>query len=221
MRVVAGLFFTLPRFGIDGVIGLGIATSAAGWLNVLMLSSTLAREGTYRISARAWGRLMRLAIACGIMGAFAAACAMNYERLSHLLQRKEFVRAINTSAHGFNVAACVHYRRVFESVLSDAREAKATTEGLKDWPEFELMRTNERIAALRPYLPQFMVDHPHLYGILSKGVHELTEEECGDAMPALRQSIELMLQDKVDAVRREKRRQTASTLLAQTVDKHK
>lgn len=136
-------------------------------------------------------------------------------------QRKEFVRAINTSAHGFNVAACVHYRRVFESVLFDARDAKLKADGTTAWPEFERLRTDERIAALKDYLPQFMVEHPHLYGILSKAVHELTEEECGEAMPVLRQAIELMIQDKVDAIRKEKRRTAASTLLAQTVDKHK
>lgn len=144
-----------------------------------------------------------------------------YEEGMTVQQRKEFVRAINTSAHGFNVAACVHYRRVFESVLFDARDAKLKADGTTAWPEFEKFRTDERIAALREYLPQFMVEHPHLYGILSKAVHELTEEECGEAMPVLRQAIELMIQDKVDAIRKEKRRAAASTLLAQTVDKHK
>jgi len=144
-----------------------------------------------------------------------------YEEGMSVQQRKEFVRAINTSAHGFNVAACVHYRRVFESVLFEARDAKLRAEGTAAWPEFEKLRTAERIAGLKEYLPQFMVEHPHLYGILSKGVHELSEEECGEAMPVLRQAIELMIQDKVDAIRREKRRTLASTLLAQTVDKHK
>lgn len=85
----AGLFFALPRIGIDGVIGLGIATSFSGWLNVVLLASTLAREGTYRVSAKAWGRLTRLAIACAIMGVFVGFCAANYELLAQLLWRKE------------------------------------------------------------------------------------------------------------------------------------
>lgn len=144
----------------------------------------------------------------------------DYEEGMTVQQRKEFVRAINTSAHGFNVAACVHYRRVFESVLFEARDAKLQAEGKAEWPDFEKLRTDERIAALREYLPQFMVEHPHLYAILSKGVHGLTEEECGAAMPVLRQAIELMLQDKVDAIRKERRRAAASTLLAQTANKH-
>lgn len=144
-----------------------------------------------------------------------------YEEGMTAQQRKEFVRAINTSAHGFNVAACVHYRRVFESILFEARDAKLKADGTTEWPEFERLRTEERVAALREHLPQFMVEHPHLYGILSKAVHELTEEECGESMSVLRQAIELMIQDKVDAIRREKRRAAASMLLAQTVNKHK
>lgn len=85
----ASLFLGLPRIGIDGVIGLGIATSTSGWLNVVLLASTLGRENTYRISARAWGRLTRLGVACLIMGAFVGVCAANYTYLSELLWRKE------------------------------------------------------------------------------------------------------------------------------------
>jgi hypothetical protein len=136
-------------------------------------------------------------------------------------QRREFVRAINCSAHGFNVAACVHYRRVFESVLSEARDEKKKTEALQSWPEFDTMRTGDRIIALRGYVPDFMADHPHLYSILSLGVHELTEEQCGKALPTLRQAIELMMHERVDAARRTKRRAAVSKLLSQTVDEHK
>jgi hypothetical protein len=134
-------------------------------------------------------------------------------------QRKEFVRAVNTSAHGFNVAACVHYRRVFEGALREAYDEKLRTEGMPDWPDYAKMRTDERIDALKGYVPQFLAEHPHLYTILSKGVHELTEEECGEAMPVLREAIELMLHEKVDAIRREKRRSAASKLIARTLNK--
>ncbi|HWA01293.1 MAG TPA: murein biosynthesis integral membrane protein MurJ [Caulobacterales bacterium] len=94
----ATLFFSLPHVGVDGVIGLGIATSVAGWLNVILLASTLAREKVYRVGAKAWARFTRLGVACLIMGGFVAACAANYERLSHLLLRKEFAVIVVASA---------------------------------------------------------------------------------------------------------------------------
>jgi putative peptidoglycan lipid II flippase len=85
----ASLWFLLPTLGLDGTIGLGIATSAGGWLNVALLSGTLAREGVYKVSAKAWNRIFRLLIASLVMGIFVAACEWQYRLLSHIFWRKE------------------------------------------------------------------------------------------------------------------------------------
>lgn len=85
----AALFFTLPGYGVDGVIGLAIATSLSAWLNVALLAGRLARDGVYRIGPGAWRRLARLLIASLLMGVFAAACAVNSRRLSEALFSKE------------------------------------------------------------------------------------------------------------------------------------
>ena len=37
---------------------------------------------------------------------------------------------------------------------------------------------DEKIVMLRTELPQFLVDNREWYGLVSKGIHELTEEEC-------------------------------------------
>lgn len=68
---------------------------------------------------------------------------------------------------------------------------------------------------LRGHLPEFMAEHPELYSILSKGVHELTEEECARELPMLRQAIELIMEDRVTEQRRRKQREAASKLVAQ------
>ncbi len=85
----ATLFFWLPRIGIDGVIGLGIATSLSGWLNVTLLASTLAREGSYRVGAGLGRRLVRLGLACAVLTAFVAVSAWQYPRLAQVMQHKE------------------------------------------------------------------------------------------------------------------------------------
>jgi hypothetical protein len=136
-------------------------------------------------------------------------------------QRKEFVRAINTAAHGFSVAACVYYRRIFEGVLADAKKILLAARGPDALPDFDRLRTDEKIAALRDFLPPFMAEHPHIYGILSKGVHELTEEECAAEMPTLREAIELIMHERVEEVRKQKRKGAASRLLAQSVNRLK
>lgn len=136
-------------------------------------------------------------------------------------QRREFVRATNCAAHGFNVAACVYLRRVFEGVLLEARDEYMRQHALTDWQAFRDARTDERIRLLREHLPSFMSEHPQIYGILSLGVHELTEEQCAAEMPMLRKAIELIMRDRVTAARQRREREEVSKLVAQAVNRHK
>ena len=135
-------------------------------------------------------------------------------------QRSEYVRAIQCSAHGFHVAACVHFRRVFESVLAEARLQYMTANTLKDWPEFDVARTDHRIRLLRDNMPKFMSEHPHLYGILSVAVHELTEDQCAKELLLLERAIRLIVYDRVTQARIRTERAEVSRLLAQSVDAH-
>jgi hypothetical protein len=144
-----------------------------------------------------------------------------FEEVISKQQRSEFVRAINCAAHGFAVAACVYYRRVFEGILIEARNEHMAAHDMKDWPEFQKAHTDVRIKMLAENLPKFLIEHPHLYSVLSLGVHELTEEECGEQLPMLRMAIELILRDRIAVVAAQKQREAVSKLLAQAVDKHK
>jgi putative peptidoglycan lipid II flippase len=92
----ATLWFALPRFGIDGAVGIAFATSATGWLNVFMLSMTLAREKVYVVSKAAWGRLARLGLACAATGSFVTLCALNYSTLARALISKEIATVLVT-----------------------------------------------------------------------------------------------------------------------------
>ncbi|MEQ1610825.1 MAG: murein biosynthesis integral membrane protein MurJ [Hyphomonadaceae bacterium] len=89
IAIASTLWFWLPTVGVDGAIGLGIATSTSAWINVLMLAGTLARDGAYKMGARVWSRMLRLGLASALMGAFAGVCAWQYPLLSQLLWRKE------------------------------------------------------------------------------------------------------------------------------------
>ena len=87
--VGAALWYWLPTQGVDGTIGLGIATSAGAWVNVFLLASALAREGAYKMGAQVWSRMTRLIIASALMGVFAGVCAWQYDVLATLLWKKE------------------------------------------------------------------------------------------------------------------------------------
>jgi putative peptidoglycan lipid II flippase len=59
----AALFFVLRQAGVAGFPGLAIATSAAAWLNVLLMIRSLVARGAYGPTAPAYARLLRIGFA--------------------------------------------------------------------------------------------------------------------------------------------------------------
>ena len=103
----AGLFFGLRAAGAEGFVGLAIATSVAAWLNAILLAATLIREGHYRPSAAAIGRLIRIGLATLIMAAALGAAALNQEAvIAALAGSKELAVAV-AAGGGFLLYAVV------------------------------------------------------------------------------------------------------------------
>lgn len=73
----AGLFFLLRAMGHAGFVGLAMATSAAGWVNVILLAGVLLREKTWTPTPDALSRLARIVLATLIMAA-AVGVAVRY-----------------------------------------------------------------------------------------------------------------------------------------------
>ncbi len=111
---------------------------------------------------------------------------------------RELNRGIGLITHGVGVGAFVYLRRIFESLIDSAHELAKLDPG---WIEEDYCnsRMDGRIVLLKNHLPEFLVKNRALYGILSVGVHTLTEDECLAAFPAVRLAIELTLDDLVEA----------------------
>jgi putative peptidoglycan lipid II flippase len=69
VNVVAGIIL----FHLVGVPGIAAATSLASWLNVIMMSLTLARRGHYALGPRARSKLVRILAASIALGLLLAA----------------------------------------------------------------------------------------------------------------------------------------------------
>jgi hypothetical protein len=135
-------------------------------------------------------------------------------------QKSDFIKAINTMAHGFNVAACVYLRRVFESVLNETKIAHMQSQKRDKWEEFDRADANQRIKLLKDDLPEFMSANPKIYHLLSKGIHELTEDECEKELPILKKSIEVIISDRIEQLRAKKNRDELTKMISQRVDHH-
>jgi hypothetical protein len=97
---------------------------------------------------------------------------------------KELTRGIGLVTHGVGVGAFVYLRRVFEWLIEDARVSASKDLGWSD-EAYVSARMEEKINLLKTHLPPFLVQNRGLYGVLSVGVHTLSEEDCLKAFPAV------------------------------------
>lgn len=101
----AALFFLFRRLELPGFVGLAIATSAASWLNVALLAGVLAREGRYRPTAAALGRLLRIGAATAIMAAALGFAALNQQAVIAALAGSKELAVVVVAAGGFALYA--------------------------------------------------------------------------------------------------------------------
>jgi hypothetical protein len=115
----------------------------------------------------------------------------------------ELTKAVGLASHGIGIGAYVYLRRIFERLIIDAHEAHSAIHG--PLPNFQTLRMEERIFALQEWLPEALVSNRGLYGILSKGIHELTESECKAYFDPVAKGIEMILDEKLDQTRKKAR----------------
>lgn len=56
---------------------------------------------------------------------------------------------------------------------------------------------------------------------MSKGIHELSEEECLEMFPIVRSGIELILDEKIEKIEKDKKVAEASRSIEALYNKHK
>ena len=108
----------------------------------------------------------------------------------------EFTRAIGLAANGVGIGSFVYLRRIFEGLVIEAAQ-KENKVGNIDSDSFLKARMDDKIKMVGNTLPKFLVDNRSIYGILSAGIHELKEEECLGYFNIMRESIELILEQKL------------------------
>jgi hypothetical protein len=148
----------------------------------------------------------------------ASAQLARYAKIVSPLDIKELKSAETCCSHGYHIAAFTYLRRVFERRLEVAHQA-AKSDATWDETAYDARgRMDERIQALRDHLPRFLVENKKLYGVLSKGLHELTEEECHDAYDTAHLGVTLILDEEIER-RDRKAKITAASKSVQELQK--
>ena len=114
-------------------------------------------------------------------------------------KQREFSRAVGLVSHGVGIGSFVYLRRIFEELIEEAHKLALTSTSWNDEP-YQKSRMNEKIQLLKDYLPEFLVTNQAIYSILSKGIHELSEDECLQYFDPIRVGIELILEEKLEKI---------------------
>ena len=131
---------------------------------------------------------------------------------------KEFTKAIGLAANGVGIGSFVYLRRIFENLIYEVLEE---AKDVIDIEVFKVQRMDEKIDTLKNYLPPFIVENKQVYGILSKGIHELEEEECLAYFDCMRQSIELILDERLVQLEKKKKEAEVKKALSSIAGKIK
>jgi len=116
-------------------------------------------------------------------------------------QYSEYSKAIGLFSHGIGIGSFVYLRRIIEQLVFEKYKEHADKLPITE-DEFGRLKFDEKIGVLKNNLPTILVENKNVYGIVSKGIHELSEDECRNMFPFIKVGIELIL----DAILAEKER---------------
>lgn len=114
-----------------------------------------------------------------------------YKKYSKVISKehlRELNKAIGLSANGVGVGSFVYLRRIFEKLIENYHQQALKKDGWND-EEYGKSRITEKIELLKGYLPEAIVKYKKVYSIISKGIHELTEQECLKYFPIVKDAI--------------------------------
>jgi len=105
---------------------------------------------------------------------------------------RELKKGVGIAAHGVGIGSFVYLRRILEFLINNAFKDASTSDtwGKSKISEYDNKHGyGEKIKMLSGYVPSFMIENASIYSILSKGVHELTEDQCLLHFDLLKDSI--------------------------------
>jgi len=132
---------------------------------------------------------------------------------------KEYSKAIGLFSHGIGIGSFVYLRRIIENFIIKPALETARKEGAWDEVEYQKKRMKERIDVLKDFLPKFLVDNKNLYSVISKGIHELKEEECLEYFPVVQAVLDLILTEMKDKIEIENKKAEMQSKLSTIASK--
>lgn len=131
---------------------------------------------------------------------------------------KEINKADVCAGEGYYVASFTYMRRVFENLIKNIFNENSAEIGFS-YEEYEKLRMDEKIKAIKPYLPVDDDIYKPLFQILSAGVHALPEDECSEYYQILRAVLLEVLEEFKRKKEKEANRKSLKILFSKKENK--
>ncbi len=118
---------------------------------------------------------------------------------------QELNRAAGLNSHGIGVGSFVYLRRIIEKYIVYPELERMIQENALTREQLILADFKGKVVLAKDHLPSVLVDNPKIYSILSKGIHSLSENECLEIFNPLLIAIELILDERLEKVERDKK----------------
>ena len=120
-----------------------------------------------------------------------------YDKILPKDDLQDFKKAIGLISHGAWAWSFVYLRRIFERLIFDTYKTNKDSLWIEE-KEFINKKMDEKVDLLKDFLPNQLIEMRGIYWILSKWVHELSEDDCKKYFSPIKVSIELILDQKIE-----------------------
>ena len=119
---------------------------------------------------------------------------------------KDYTRALGLNASGVGCGSFLYLRRVLEMMVEEFHQECLSQDAWNE-EKFQKLDFNKKIQEIERFgkrvIPNELENiRNKLYGVLSRGVHESTEDQCKELFPYVKCAIDLMLDAKITQMER-------------------
>ena len=118
---------------------------------------------------------------------------------------KELNRALGLNSHGIGVGSFVYLRRIIEKYIVFPEIQQLVKEEALTAEQIGSLDFKRKVILAKDRLPKVLVENTKVYSVLSKGIHSLTEEECLEIFNPILMAIELILDERLEKIERDRK----------------
>lgn len=143
-----------------------------------------------------------------------------YRRVLNKEAFRDFKTALGLYASGVGCGSFVYLRRIFEGLVIEAETIASQMDG---WSaeEYRNRDFNKKVEYLEIFGQKLIPDElstvkTRIYGVLSRGVHASSDQECIELFPAMKYVIEELLDHKIAKKEREEKLKWIGSFLGES-----